>query len=330
MPFRRRLRGLLERPDGGVDQKAVLFRRLRALIGQAGNGDAVSVAMYSWTEKGRKVTSALVNARRRGATVNVVADSVADKKQLDTLRAGGVGVSVCVYSCTSHDPLSIQHAKLFLLRIGGRKHTVVSTSNLTGRQRDELANDFVHSTADDELYDYYAGYWFRLWAHNWLLLGESGRVKRTSAGNTAMVFERDDTDPVVNILRSVKRCTKGHAKVWVAASLFTRPGVQRALRQLRTKRKCNVRMVIGPDVNEPFAQRGLADGRVRKWPIHHKLLILDAQIGKRVQQVVYTGSHNFTKNALVRHDEIWTGYRSPFVFNTYVGYFDQLFARAAR
>ena len=62
---------------------------------------------------------------------------------------------------------------------------------------------------------------------------------------------------------------------------------------------------------------------MRKWPIHHKLLIMDAQIGKRVQQVVYTGSHNFTNNALVRHDEIWTGYRSPFVFNTYVGYFDQ-------
>ena len=63
---------------------------------------------------------------------------------------------MCKRSCTSNEKGSIQHAKLFLLRIGGRKHTVVSTSNLTGRQRDDLANDFVHTSADDELYDYLA------------------------------------------------------------------------------------------------------------------------------------------------------------------------------
>ena len=160
-------------------------------------------------------------------------------------------------------------------------------------------------------------------------------MKRTAAGNTAYLFDRDhDDDPVVRILRSVKRCTKGHAKVYVAMALFTRPRVQKALRFLRKRRKCNVRMVIDPKsatggVDEGFAQKGLADGRVRKWPVHHKLLIIDAQIGKRLRRVVYTGSHNFTINALVRHDEIWTGYTNPFVVDTYLGYFDRLFARAA-
>ncbi len=314
-------------------QHQVLFRRLRALIDTAKAGDAINVAMFTWTKEGRNVTKALVAAKQRGADVAVVLDNSADGEQKNALRAGGVDLSVCKRGCTSNEKGSILHAKLFLLRIGGRKHTVVSTSNLTGRQRDDLANDFVHTSADDELYEYLLGYWVRLRIRNWLFLP---RVKRTAAGNTAYVFDRDhDDDPVVRILRSVKRCTKGHAKVYVAMALFTRPRVQKALRFLRKRRKCNVRMVIDPKnatggVDEAFAQKGLADGRVRKWPVHHKLLIIDAQIGKRVQRIVYTGSHNFTINALVRHDEIWTGYRNPFVVDTYIGYFDRLFARAAR
>lgn len=317
-------------------QHQVLFRRLRKLIDAAGSGDQINVAMFTWTKEGRKVTDALVAAKRRGAAVSVVVDNTADGEQKNALRAGGVELTVCKRSCTSHEKGSILHAKLFLLRIGGRKHTVVSTSNLTGRQRDELANDFVHTSADDELYDYLYAYWFRLRIKNWFFLTPSARVKRTAAGNTAYLFDRDaDDDPVVRILRSVKRCTKGHAKVYVAMALFTRPRVQKALRFLRKRRKCNVRIVIDPKnatggVDEAFAQKGLADGRVRKWPVHHKLLIIDAQIGRRLGRVVYTGSHNFTKPALSSHDEIWVGFRNPFVVNTYLGYFDRLFARAAR
>jgi phosphatidylserine/phosphatidylglycerophosphate/cardiolipin synthase-like enzyme len=316
-------------PTGGVAQKSVLFRRLRALIDLAGNGDEVRVAMYSWTEKGRKVTQALVAAHQRGAAVAVVADSGADAAQLNALRAAGIPVSVCVHSCTSHDPLSIQHVKLFLLRIGGAKHTVVTTSNLTGRQRDELANDFVHSFADDELYDYYVDYWTRLYVQNWLFWGNAARVHRTSRGNTAMVFQRTDRDPVVRILRGIRGCTAAHGKVWVGASLYTRTDVRRRLARLWKKYHCDVRVVIEPAVvSEAFAQKGLPGDRVRKWPIHHKLLIIDATVGKRVRRVVYTGSHNFTRNALVRNDEIWTGYTSPFVFDTYVGYFNRLYAVA--
>ena len=317
-------------PTGGVPERTVLFRRLRALIKLADSGDRVHVAMFSWTEKGRKVTKALVAARRRGAEVAGVADSGAEAAQLDALRAGGVSVQVCVYSCTSHDPLSIQHVKLFLLRIDGGKHTVVSTSNLTGRQRDELANDFVHSSADDELYDYYLDYWVRLYARNWVFWGNSARVQRTSRGNTAMVFQRTDRDPVVRILRGVRRCTAEHGKVWVAASLFTRQAVRRHLARLRRKVGCDVRMVIGPEVRRRDVQKGIKRKRIRRWPIHHKLLLIDATVGKRVRRVAYTGSHNFTVNGLVRNDEIWTGYTSPFVFNTYLGYFNRLWAGAKR
>jgi phosphatidylserine/phosphatidylglycerophosphate/cardiolipin synthase-like enzyme len=315
-------------PTGGGDQRAVLFRRLRALINLAGNGDQVNVAMYSWTEKGRKVTKALVAAHQRGAAVAVVADSGADAAQLDALRAAGVPVSVCVHSCTSHDPLSIQHVKLFLLRIGGRKHTVVTTSNLTGRQRDELANDLVHSFADDELYDYYLDYWARLYLQSWWFWGDSSRVHRTSHGNTAMVFERDDRDPVVRILRGIRRCTPAHGKVWVGASLYTRTEVRRRLARLSSKYHCDVRLVIGPEVVPAFARKGLPGDHVHRWPIHHKLLIVDATVGKRVRRAVYTGSHNFTRNALVRNDEIWTGYTNGFVFDTYVDYFNRLYSVA--
>ena len=325
-------------PTGGINQRAVLFRRLRKLIDAAGPGDTINVAMYSWDRKGRQVTNALVGAQQRGATVGVVADSAASPAQLDALRAGGVGVSVCVHSCTSHvaEPDSIQHVKLFLANIKGRKHTVVSTSNLTGRQRDELANDSVRSYADDGLYDYYAQYWLRLLARSWYFpyfpfngWDNADRVFKTRRGNTAMVFQRTDRDPVVRILRGVRKCTRGHRRVWVGASLWTRGAIRTRLSTLKRRYGCDVRVVVGPDVESAFVRR-LPTKTVRRWPIHHKLLIIDATVGRRVRRVVYTGSHNFTRNALVRNDEIWTGYTSPFVVGVYSSYFKRLWARAGR
>ncbi len=319
-------------PTGGFAQKAVLFKRLRELIDSAGEGDQINVAMYSWSGKGRQVTKALVEARQRRASVAVVADSGSREwKELKVLRRGGVDVKVCKYSCTSHDTKdSSQHAKLFLLRLDGHKHTVVTTGNLTGRQRDELSNDLVHSYADDELYDYYLEYWNRLYVRDWRGWGDADRVRRTSRGKVAMVFERTDRDPVVSILRGIRACTPEHGKVWVAASLFSRTEVRDRLTRLRRKFSCDLRVVLGHEVEADFAQE-LPRKRVRRSAIHHKMLIIDAVMaGGRIRQVVYTGSHNFTYNALVRNDEIWTGYANPFVFNTYAGYFDRLYARADR
>ncbi len=316
-------------PTGGVKDKAVLFRRLRSLIGRANAGDEIRVAMYTWTEKGKKVTDALVKARQRGAGVYVVVDDLADAAQIAALRAGGVSVSVCQLACLSKAEGSIQHVKLFLLKIKGQKHVVVSTSNLTGNQRDNLANDFVHSTADDEVYDFYAAYWGRLYLQFGFAFPNSARVKRTSQGNTAMVFPRTDRDPVVRILRGVRKCKAPHNKVWVAVARFSRKAIRTRLIKLRRKYKCNARFVIGPETSRAFARK-LPPSRTHYWPVHHKLLIVDATVGKHVRRVVYTGSENWSKPALDRHDEIWVGYTNPFVVNTYLGYFTQLYARAPR
>jgi phosphatidylserine/phosphatidylglycerophosphate/cardiolipin synthase-like enzyme len=317
-------------PGTTAKDHTVLFRRLRALIGRARSGDEIRVAMYSWDTGGRKVTDALVRARKRGASVAVVADDEAEKAgQLAALRAGGVNVSVCLLACLSHAEDSIQHVKLFLLKLGGRKHVVVSTSNLTGRQRDVLSNDFVHSTADDDLYDYYEGYWGLLYTQFAPFFPNSSRVHRTPAGNTAMVFPRTDRDPVLRILRGVRRCKAPHNKVWVAAARWSRKSLRKRLIKLRSKYRCQVRLVIGPETRKAFA-RALPQRVTRYAPIHHKLLLIDATVGKGVRRVVYTGSHNWSYPALDRHDELWTGYTSPFVIDTYGTYFRALYARSAR
>lgn len=316
-------------PTGPSRDKQVIFKRLRALIGQAGASDEIRVAMYSWTAKGAKVTKALVAARQRGATVSAVVDDETEAAQIAALQAGGVNVSVCTLACLSQAKGSIQHVKLFLLTIKGQKHVVVTTSNLTGNQRDNLANDLVHSTADNELYDYLSAYWGRLYLHFGFAFPNSARVKRTSQRNTVMVFPRTDRDPVVRILRGVRRCKAPHNRVWVAAARFSRTAIRTRLIKLRKKYKCNARFVIGPETSKAFARK-LPRSRTRYWPIHHKLLLIDATVGKHVRRVVYTGSENWSKPALDRHDEIWVGYTNPFVVNTYVRYFQQLYARAVR
>jgi len=46
------------------------------------------------------------------------------------------------------------------------------------------------------------------------------------------------------------------------------------------------------------------------WPPFE--ILVDFMSMKAIMQI-FTGSHSFTGNALLRNDEIWTGYSDPFV-----------------
>lgn len=321
--------------SGDVQQRGLIFTRLRDMIGFARPGDEVRVAMFSWTGTGHGVARALARASEvQHASVAAVVGSGTPKSQIRYLRKRGVKVTVCRTSCTSHQRGSINHVKLFLMRLSGRKHVVVTSSNLTRPQRDKLYNNSVRSARDDALYDYYRAYWDRLKAKDWSGWGNAQRQTLTSAGNLGLVFQRTEGDTVANLLGQVRACSPGHAKVWVAMALFTqaRPEVKQQLRRLR-RIGCNVKVVIGNPVDKGrlFAGGGLDPidpSKVRRAPIHHKFVILDAQVVGRVRQIVYTGSHNFTGNALLRNDEIWTGYSDPFVTNAFISYYKDLYARA--
>ena len=107
---------------------------------------------------------------------------------------------------------------------------------------------------------------------------------------------------------------------------------------------CNVKLIIQREVDESFVQLGtswndsdpltyLTKSDVRQMPgtvvdVHHKLLLIDARYNDLYQEVVFTGSHNFTGPSLNQHDENWVRVEDPFVFLKYREHFDELWARS--
>lgn len=312
-------------PTGDAASQNLLVTRLRQYIAAAGRGDHIRVAMYSWTLDG--IAAELARAKKRRADVRVVVDkSSASKTPVRRLRKAKIPVTVCRGSCTSGR--GINHVKLFLFNVGGVRDVVVTSSNLTGKQRSALFNDLIRVRDDARLYAFYASYWRRLNAHSWRGWGDAQREAQGDRGTRGYAFQRTDGDTVARILDGVTGCRKDDKKIWMAMALFSRAraAVQQRLQRLDAM-GCNVKLIIGPKVGRAFASRGLKASKVRTRSIHHKLLLIDARYEGRWQEVVFTGSHNLTGPALTTNDEIWLRVENPFVFGAYRAHYDQLWGQ---
>ncbi len=334
-------------PTGPEASRDRIVDRLKQLVRTAGPGDRIRVAMYKWTLDG--IAVALRDAKEAGADVSVVLDDqAAGRPPYETMTAAGIPVTVCDRSCTSNESNSIQHNKFFLADVDGVKRVAVTSSNMNGPSKSGKYNDLI-ILRDAELYDFYSGYWSRLEEGSWTFAGTTwtpAKRKRTgSLATKAYVFERDDLDVVAAILNNVTACRDGDAKIWLALTKFTdsRSKVQKRLEELENI-GCNVKLIIDRSVDEPFVQKGtswddsdprtfLTKSKVRQMPgstydVHHKLLIVDANYNGRYQEVVFTGSHNFTGPALRKNDENWVRMEHVFVFYRYRSHFDELWARS--
>lgn len=331
-------------PTGSALSQNMIVDRLRELVREAGPGDRVHLAMYTWTLTG--IASDLATAKTNGADVRVVVDDkVAGTNALGILEDAGVPITVCALSCTSQQNRSIQHNRFFLLDIGGVERLAVTSSNMTVTQKTDRYNDLLVISNDARLYDFYSDYWNRLNAQSWTGWTDSDRERAGDLATRGYVFERDDTDVVAAILNRVTACRSGDAKIWLALSKFTRSraAIQQRLEQLENL-GCNVKIIIQRSVDEAFVQKGtswnnndprtfLTKSKVRQMPgsvvdVHHKLMLIDAEYEGRYQEVVFTSSHNFTGPALRKNDENWVRVEDPFVFSQYRGHFDELYARS--
>ena len=310
-------------PTGDAASQSLLVNRLRQTIAAAGRGDHIRVAMYSWTLDG--IAAELARAKKRRADVRVVVDRASARgTPVRRMRKAKIPVAVCSGSCTSGQ--GINHMKLFLFDVGGVRDVVLTSSNLTSKQRTKLFNDLIRVRNDARLYAFYSAYWRRLNARSWRGWGNAQRVGPGDLGTQGYVFQRTDGDTVDQILDGVTACRKDDRKVWLAMALFTRARavVQQRLQRLRSM-GCNVKVIIGPKVGRAFVRQGLKPSNVRRRSIHHKLLLIDAQYRGRWNQLVFTGSHNLTGPALTANDETWLRVESPFVFEAYRVHYDALF-----
>jgi hypothetical protein len=323
-------------PRGGEDTSIVA--EIVRQVGEAGKGDTVRAAAFELTlhRTVAPLTEALVDAEGRGVDVRVVvgersggADS--SGPALAKLEEAGAKVEQCAGSClptTSGQGRGPHHNRFFLIDRDGTPTVLVTSFNFR-RGHAEQAHTMLGVHGDRELFDFYRGFWNRLYGGDWKGWGEQDKTAATDLAQ-AWVFPRRE-DPVAQQLGKITGCGDGD-RVWVAHANFqsNRPEVRAELDRIQGL-GCQVRvMLTDKDTNAPgWIGDKLGKSNVR---IHteyrSKLVIAEARFGDRHRAVVLTGTHNLTANSLNQTDDNVIRVDDPEVVDLYASFFQRLWRDA--
>lgn len=305
----------------------VLIDRIISEIQGAGAGDVIRIAVYVWngeTAKLDKLRSTLKDAENAGARVEILVDAkaqnsapgyinglIADFTQADT----GSSVTVCGDNQCLIDGASIMHNKLFLIRKGTSRTTIVSSINLTGAIETKWNNMVI--SKDQEMFNFYGTYFNKMQADSWGTWTTpasrtfSDTALTPSAARGYVYPQYDSHDTVANLLDSVTACTAPHNRISFIVAKFPIERLQgstrleQALKDLENT--CEMQILIAaPDPGVISALEDLdANDRIDakqytgSRPHHSKYLLLDATTtdniannGTAVRQYVWTGSVN--------------------------------------
>ncbi|MGH8795284.1 MAG: phospholipase D-like domain-containing protein [Stackebrandtia sp.] len=316
--------------SGGQDN--AIEERLTQYTAEAGDGDSIRVAMYSWTR--REVADALVAASDRGADVKIVIDDIIKQSNTEAykvLSASDIPLTSCVDSCLG---TGINHNKFFLFDVGGAVSAAQTSSNMTSTQQTKY-NNMLTVTGDTGLYDWYTGYWNRLnaksWTYDGVTWGDADKIYRGD-GVEAYAYPRG-SDNLLGILNNITECGDDHGTIRVAQSMFRekRVAIRDRLAELQDSLGCDVQVITSSEgTDEQWVEAGGLDpAKVVSLESHNKLIIVDAFMSDRSQQAVFTGSHNLTGTSLSNNDEaIVKVENDAFVFGAFTAYFDGMYDRA--
>ena len=314
-------------PDLTIEDQVV------SLIDSTPDDGRIRIAVFTWTR--RSISNALINAAGRGVDVAVVVDE--SNQSEDPPGSGtyqfhqpirdliaGLGPDRVIV-CDDDSPpdggacigSNINHNKfgLFSSLCDGSQDVVIqSSANYTAVQR-RLRNNMVVIRGDAALYQAYDEYWSDL----------AGRQRdpsyyRSSVGDDgtkAYFYPRASgtdgslnpaTDTIHNILQDNVECGQG-ATVRVAMAYFT-AGRSYLVDDLDTvqARGCDVKVIASGNNTSPEVESKLIDllgaGNVRIVDgVHSKYLLVSGQYLGEKRDIVWTGSHNYTVNALRNNDE---------------------------
>jgi phosphatidylserine/phosphatidylglycerophosphate/cardiolipin synthase-like enzyme len=320
-------------PGVGLPDPAINTELVR-LIDQTPAGAVVSASFFV-VQPDYPVVGALLAAYARGVSVRVVLDSgdaqtPAMNQRVDaafqqlaltlgTDTAAASFATQCLLACVSKEPDSINHNKFVTLSTSGDREDVVfqSTANLRSDGSGDAAwNAATVTSGNPGLYASYVGYFDDL-AARLSVPGNDYHAARPpipSGVSTPYYFARTDgTDSISSALRTVD-CATAPTRVDVMASFFTRKTVRNRLNELAAA-GCTVRVIARTDtINREFCdamrpplQIRLADrSSSTTVGIHAKYLTITGAFGDDPDaQVVWMGSHNLTRNALRRNDEVF-------------------------
>ncbi len=328
---------------GGRD--AAVIDRFTAIFDSAGAGDTVRVAMFRWDIG--PPADALIAAQRRGARVEVVADEDlrtkgAGRRVLRKIEHGDparTNVVVCRGACLPwrapgpYPPSqNVQHLKLVVADIGGRRFFATSSANIESRQYPQYNS--LLEVADAGLYRFGVRYFKRLAAQG--LKGWDDR-RKVYAGRsvTAAVYPRR-SDLLLSTLRSV-RCVPGARSVDAMISVIQRYDIRDQLGRLQ-RAGCRVRVITTRELVENFVQArvelgdgsviDLPDRTVRTIHTHDKMVAIHARVRGRLSHVVVTGTSNSTCGGLLYNDEVMMRIESRWLHDRYAAHFTDAYRHA--
>jgi phosphatidylserine/phosphatidylglycerophosphate/cardiolipin synthase-like enzyme len=323
---------------GGSDPAVV--RHFIDIFKSAGQGDSLRIAMFRWDIPA--TTKAIVAAQKRGAHVEIVADAdmltkPAGKSVIAQIESGDpmpANVVVCKGAClpwagTGPAPPSqdVNHLKLLLADIGGRKSVVTSSSNFEGRQYSQVNS--MTRLYSDSFYSFGMQYFQRLRAQNWSVGGVAWTDQQKSYAGppSAMVYPRHG-DLVLDTLKSV-HCAKGMKTVDILVAVIQRYDVRAQIGRL-WKEGCKMRIITTRDLIENWLQSPfkLPNGQtvdinnnvVRTIIAHDKVYAIHAKIHGKERYVVVTGTSNTTCGGLLYNDEMMVRLDGKWAFKTFVAH----------
>ncbi|HEX4453494.1 MAG TPA: phospholipase D-like domain-containing protein [Kofleriaceae bacterium] len=254
------------------------------------------------------------------------AAKIAFDSAIEILRKGlpSGSITYCSRGHGSCQGTNINHNKIYMfskLSDGSENVVVQSSANLTTFH---LHNNLVISRGDKALYDGYVTYFDALEARH-----ENLDYYRHFDGDhtIAYMFPRAEGDTITSILGNV-HCTKSSiVRITMAFWDDYRIGIVDGLKDL-VKAGCDVRVNMrkaGTNVSATVISALKSAGvKVGEYPsqhgtnIHSKYLLIDSDYdttnGRSHRQLVWTGSHNYTKGALRENDEVLLRVDNPTVF----------------
>jgi phosphatidylserine/phosphatidylglycerophosphate/cardiolipin synthase-like enzyme len=315
--------------------------------------------MFSWSVT--DVADALQRAAERGVVVRVVLDGqLTDDTSpaIATLRSAPLddlvfcGTSSATVSgstaCVANYGTSINHNKIFTFSTSGswKRVVMVTSQNMTYTQ-DNLFNNAVVVHEDYDLYDHYTAYFNDLRAerknNDYYHDSVNGYHKSPNTAVTSYHSPASSGDIVDGVLSYFSAYQSG-CTTDVAEAMFTAGRQAVADELLRIARMgCKVRVVyssMDKAIRDTLIQSGNVslkkydDGETsnydgRRVAIHSKYLIVHGNYnGTAGRTIVFTGSHNLSRSALVYNDETVVKIEHPDVSAGFQDNFATLWSRA--
>ncbi|MBB5867947.1 phosphatidylserine/phosphatidylglycerophosphate/cardiolipin synthase-like enzyme [Allocatelliglobosispora scoriae] len=341
-------------PTAGRDY--TIITELQRLIDNASAGSTVKGTIHSLSID--SVADALLRAQTRGVTVMVVIDgknapstdpAVTTIKKLTnhkfcTNANGGTG-------CMSTSPDGDMHTKMFTFTsttdpAGVRRGNVswFGSANLTYATGTDAFNNTITVYGDTALFSGLNANFSDLWnrrhySGNDYYDSASGRgyYQATAADAYASPEGAGQTDTIATRLNDLTPTSSCRLRIGMASVTSGRPKVVDVVKSYRSG-GCNVWMAVGTDssggisMTESVYDELLAAGVAihRKDDIHNKFFMAYGSYGGTYQYRVYTGSQNWTQDALNENEELFvkmgpeTGTAHP-LYDAYYTHFNEAY-----